>query len=163
MSKINTFATTTSAFRPLDTTRALRPARIQCPNCASSKDAPILSSRDSLNVEFHHCAECGGAWFYEKDCDLALRAAGACAWPEPKNTAGDQAACSEHTIDWTCPCCSGTLVQIQDRRGSGASIRRCLICYGGWMDHADLKRVAASEAHMFSRVGRIIRQVAFGS
>ena len=155
MSKLRAFSTTTSAFRPLDTTTALRPTRMDCPNCARNGAAKVpLSAETALKVDFHHCSECGGVWFYEKDADLALRAAGSRTWPLPRAA---QAPPTEFNPGWTCPCCAGTLVQIQDRRRTGASMRRCLVCYGGWIDHSDLLRLTEASAHLFSRFGRIIR------
>lgn len=154
MSDTATLSTTTSAFRPLDSTTALRPARLECPQCMRTGNAASL-----LNVcvigktEFHHCTACGGAWFYEKDCDVAMRAAGSQPWPEPAKPASTEKLIS----GWTCPCCAGALVEIRDRRGSGASVRRCLVCYGGWLEHDDLKCVTAASSHMLAKVGRLIR------
>jgi Zn-finger nucleic acid-binding protein len=157
MSEPATLSNTTSAFRPLDTTTALRPARLQCPQCSrmsagKSMLVPCVIDR----IEFHHCVNCGGAWFYEKDSDVAMNAAGSQTWPEPRQVP-DTSKVRVETNSWKCPCCAGSLVQIRDRRGSGASVRRCLVCYGGWMDHDDLKCVTAASSHLMARVGRLIR------
>jgi Zn-finger nucleic acid-binding protein len=156
MSETATLSNTTSAFRPLDSTTALRPARLHCPQCVRlGNDAATLDVCVIGKVEFHHCVACGGAWFYEKDCDVALRAAGSQTWPEPSKL--PDSAAKIHSSGWTCPCCAGALVEIRDRRGSGASVRRCLVCYGGWLDHNDLKCVTAASSHMLAKMGRLIR------
>ncbi len=155
MSEPVTLSNTTSAFRPMNTTTALRPARLQCPKCCGSKDQAsslVLCMID--NVEFHHCVSCGGAWFYEKDSDVAMRAAGSQTWPEPRQTPDADAA----STTWECPCCAGSLVAIHDRRGSGATVRRCLVCYGGWMEHDDLKCVTFASSRLMARVSRMIRK-----
>src|SRR4051812_1468870 len=105
MSDTATMNNTTSAFRALDTTRALRPAHVSCPNCARSNSKSVLSVQTLERIDFHHCAHCGGAWFYEKDADLALRAAGARDWPDPVAKAADGKTVTSGA--WTCPCCAG--------------------------------------------------------
>lgn len=162
MSDTGTLSNTTSAFRALDTTRALRPAQVCCPNCARSNTKSVLIVETLERIDFHHCTQCGGAWFYEKDADLAMRAAGARTWPAPQK-AEVRSSTPAPLNNWTCPCCGGTLVQIQDRRGTGASVHRCLICYGGWMDHADLQRVTVASSHFWARFGRMVRNLALGS
>ncbi|HEY3321640.1 MAG TPA: zf-TFIIB domain-containing protein [Planctomycetota bacterium] len=145
-----------SNFRAFDTTTTLRPAHMRCPAC-NSKSNPIyiLEPTQSDNIDFFHCGNCGGAWFHEKDMDAALRATGASQWPAPK--AKPEASAPVLPAEWSCPCCGGRLVTIHDRRGSGATVRRCLVCYGGWMEYADL--VHASEAYkdMLERLGKAVR------
>ena len=155
MSEPATLSNTTSAFRPLTTTTALRPARLQCPQCSIASDKSSLIPCMIDGVEFHHCVGCGGAWFYEKDSDVAMRAAGSQTWPEPRQLS-DLKSVAAHA--WECPCCAGSLVEIRDRRGSGATVRRCLVCYGGWMDHDDLKCVTAASSHLMARFSRMIRK-----
>ena len=162
MSETGTLTNTTSAFRALDTTRALRPAHVHCPNCIRNGAKSTLLVQTLERIDFHHCSQCGGAWFYEKDADLALRAAGARAWPPPQLSAAVSSGAAPLQA-WTCPCCGGALIEIQDRRGTGAAVRRCLICYGGWMDHSDLQRVTVASSHLMARFGRLIRNLALGS
>jgi len=52
------------------------------------------------------------------------------------------------TGELACPCCGGALVGVHDRRGSGASVKRCLVCYGGWLNYSDLT-LAAEASHNF--------------
>jgi Zn-finger nucleic acid-binding protein len=156
MSRIATFTTTTTAFGPLDTTTALRPARLVCPEC--SRYAPVTEALKSFSVgkmDFHHCPDCGGAWFQDKGVDEALRAAGERPWPGPTTVKGVVPAEAE----WLCPCCQGRLVAINDRRGSGAQVRRCLVCYGGWIEHADLLKACETSTDMLSKVGRFVRHL----
>src|SRR4051812_7064005 len=157
MSRTATFSSnTTTAFGPLDTTSALRPARLVCPDC--SRHSPATAALQTCSVgkmEFHHCPDCGGAWFQDKGVDDALCAAGERSWPPP--VAVKDAATVE--ADWACPCCQGRLVAINDCRGSGATVRRCLVCYGGWIEHGDLLKASESSTDMLSKVGRFVRHL----
>ena len=152
--------TTTTAFRPLDSTTAMRPARLVCPSCLRSDRTEVLAPMPAGKIEFHRCSGCGGVWFYEKDLDLALRATAECEWPAPSESSEKtERALQAIPIEklWACPCCGGTLVAIRDRRGSGASVRRCLVCYGGWMGHEDVLKAADASTGVLSRIGCMIR------
>jgi len=151
---------TTSSFRPLDTTMSLRPERLLCPACArksSTASAPVLACTEADKIDFFSCRDCGGAWFHEKDLDAVLRATGARDWPRPEPVASATPGQVITETDWSCPCCAGSLVEVHDRRGSGATVRRCLICYGGWMDHADLVVAAEASRDVLTRLGSLIR------
>jgi len=151
-----TFSKTTTAFGPLDTTTSLRPARLACPDCARRFNPPgNLAMNTVSKVDFHHCQECGGAWFQDKGVEEALRAAGSGQWPAP--SAIRDAAPPE--VEWACPCCQGLLVSINDCRGSGARVRRCLVCYGGWIEHGDLLKAIDGSPDVLSRVGRFVRRL----
>lgn len=161
MSHAATVNKTTSSFRPLDTTTTLRPARMFCPHCKRSGSAEVvLACLTADKIDFLHCSACGGAWFHEKDMDAVLRATAALDWPapRPRPESGAEKAAPTDTL-WSCPCCAGKLVSVHDRRGSGATVRRCLVCYGGWMDHADLVIAAEASKDVLSRLGQMVRSL----
>lgn len=148
--------TTTTAFKPLDTTSTLRPAHLHCPQCQRSAKRQVeLQLWKTDQTDFFHCGDCGGAWFQDKEVDVALRATASIEWPEPKNPA--ESSGNREVSEWACPCCQGTLVSVRDRRGSGASVRRCLVCYGGWIDCDDIKLAAEASTGLLSYVGKFIR------
>jgi Zn-finger nucleic acid-binding protein len=160
------FTRTTSAFRALDTTTALRPARLLCPSCQRDENREsVLESAMSGETEFHRCRHCAGVWFNVKDLDLALNAASHGEWPAPKIApAGADASKapvqdSKDEKNWNCPCCGGQLIGIHDRHGAGVGVRRCLVCYGGWIEYPDLLRVGESFGGVLSRLGRAVRGV----
>ncbi|HYF47828.1 MAG TPA: hypothetical protein VEJ63_00365 [Planctomycetota bacterium] len=156
MSSPATLANTTTAFGPLDTTSTLRPARLQCPDCARYSKAPGALTISSVGkVDFYHCADCGGAWFQDKGVDDALYAASYGQWPAPVALRGEILG----EAKWACPCCQGLLVAVNDCRGSGARVRRCLVCYGGFIEHADLMKTVERSPDMLSRVGRFVRRL----
>ena len=158
---------TTSSFRPLDTTTSLRPERLLCPSCARTSDAPpVLAGVSTEAVEFYCCRVCGGVWSHEKDMDLTLRAAGSAEWPQLADEPVTEAAASRKNMaadtpvtsrDWSCPCCNGKLVSVRDRRGSGVSVQRCLVCYGSWLEKEDLRAAVLAAGGMFSRIGKAVR------
>ena len=151
-----TLANTTTAFGPLDTTTTLRPAHLKCPDCARTSKTPgglVISTVSKL--DFHHCRDCGGAWFQDKGVDDALRAACSGQWPAP-SAIRDAAA---PDTEWACPCCHGLLVAVNDCRGSGARVHRCLVCYGGWIEHTDLLKAADGSPDVLSRLGRFVRRL----
>ncbi len=149
-------ANTTTAFGALDTTSALRPLRFHCPNCRRhGGEAPVLASRAAGKLDFHHCAQCAGAWFQNCSVDEALRAAGSGHWP----AAAVAPSPAETASDWKCPCCQGALVNVHDHRGSGAVVHRCLVCYGGWIEFPDLVKAADGSPDVLSRVGRFVRKL----
>lgn len=157
---MNDLSRTTTAFRALDTTTALRPARLLCPACArTAGKESVLECAMVEKTEFHHCRECGGAWFHVKDLDAALKAASRGEWPQPKAEAGDAA---DGEAQWSCPCCGGRLIDVKDRHGSGVAVHRCLVCYGGWIEYPDLQRAEERMGGLLShlsRVGRAVRKV----
>jgi len=161
MSRVATVNKTTTTFRPLDTTTTLRPARMFCPNCKRAGSSEVvLACLTADKIDFLHCSACGGAWFHEKDMDAVLRATAALDWPAPRPRADDgseKVAPADNL--WSCPCCAGKLVNVHDRRGSGATVRRCLVCYGGWMDHADLVIAAEASKDVLSRLGQMVRSI----
>ena len=146
---------TTTAFGPLDTTSVLRPASFACPGCMRGGTNSKLIHVAVGGVDFYHCVQCGGAWFQDKGVDDALRACGERSWPAPVGLPEVGAV----EADWACPCCRGRLVAILDRSGSGASVHRCLVCYGGWIEHADLLKATEGSRDMLSRVGRFVRNL----
>lgn len=152
------FTRTTSAFRALDTTTALRPARLLCPSCQREENREsVLESAIADETEFHRCRHCAGVWFNVKDLDLALNAASHGEWPAPK-----AAPNSKETTDdknWNCPCCGGRLIGIHDRHGAGVGVHRCLVCYGGWIEYPDLLRAGETFGGVLSRLGRVVRGV----
>jgi hypothetical protein len=162
MSHSATVPNTTTAFRPLDSTSVLRPTRLLCPDCKRSGSESVLACLQVAKIEFHHCRGCGGAWFYEKVMDEALRATGEHEWPEPVPA---PAAIEKQSPDvkvehpWACPCCGGNLVGVNDRRGSGATVHRCLVCYGGFIEHNDLLLAAEASVGMLARLGSAIRTI----
>ncbi|HYG77420.1 MAG TPA: hypothetical protein VEK08_20605 [Planctomycetota bacterium] len=148
---------TTTTFRALDTTTTLRPTRLLCPSCArKAPDAPVLACTEADKIDFFSCHGCGGAWFHEKDMDAVLRATGARDWPRPPASEAKPGQVITES-GWACPCCAGTLVGVRDRRGSGATVRRCLVCYGGWMEHEDLVVAADASRGVLTRLGQMIR------
>jgi Zn-finger nucleic acid-binding protein len=106
-------------------------------------------------VDFHCCQECGGAWFQDRSVDEALSAAREDSWtmatpvPSAKTSAAELA----------CPCCQGRLVAINDSQGSGAKVQRCLVCYGGWIQHSELIKSRNSSRDVLSQVGRFVRRL----
>jgi len=84
--------------------------------------------------------------------DEALSAAGEQSWSAPNSPLIPGA---EHV--WSCPCCQGNLVSIHDRRGSGAVIRRCLVCYGGWLQQEELAKLSHFSDGIFAQLGRSVR------
>jgi hypothetical protein len=121
MSDSATVPNTTTAFRPLDSTTVLRPTRLLCPGCKRNGNESVLACLQVAKIEFHHCRGCGGAWFYEKVMDEALRATGEHEWPEPAPTpAVVEKQSPEVKVEhpWACPCCGGNLVGVNDRRGT---------------------------------------------
>ncbi len=158
MHQLNTVSTADS-FRAFDSTTALRPSRLLCPACKNRETTPVpLELIQAGEVEFYRCRCCAGAWFHEKDMDAALRATGRRDWPAPGEPKVDKAAAPVVIqVDWACPCCAGRLVAIHDRHGSGAIVRRCLVCYGGWMDHQDLCRASDASKHVLERLGQAVR------
>ena len=142
-----------TAFRAWDTTSVLRPAKLACPDCRRrSEQTSWLEPCRVGDVEFHHCRACGGAWFYEKDLEAALRATGARAWP-----ARTAIPAARDGSAWSCPCCGGALVNVRDRRREGVAVRRCLVCYGSWIEQPALERAAALSSSIFSRLGFALR------
>jgi Zn-finger nucleic acid-binding protein len=136
----------------------LRPSRLICPACRRNGGDVALMVVPSAKIEFHHCRGCGGAWFYEKDMDAALRATCEHEWPVPDTAPAPSAAASNiPELNWMCPCCSGNLVAVKDRRGSGATVHRCLVCYGGWIDHDDVLKAAEASAGVLSKIGAMLR------
>lgn len=153
------FSRTTTAFRPLDTTTALRPARLLCPACArNDHHESVLESELVDGTEFHRCKTCAGVWFHVKDLDTALRAASKGDWPQPRAELTAEAS-DDPNIDWSCPCCGGRLIDVKDRHGSGVAVHRCLICYGGWIEYPDLQRAEERMGGMLARLGRAVRAV----
>jgi hypothetical protein len=156
MAKTELMTKTTTAFGPLDTTSILRPARYECPDCRRrGGEASILERCPSGKFDFFRCRLCAGVWFHEKCVDDALKAAGLNTWTPPKGKLPEPLPDSV----WACPCCKGTLVNVHDRRGSGATVRRCLICYGGWIEYPDLLKACDASADVLSRVGRFVRNL----
>jgi len=144
---------TTTAFRPMDTTATLRPVKLPCPRCQQAgRSSPPLAVAYAGKIEFHRCQPCGGAWFYEKDADAALRAAGSAPWPHPSAKIDAATVDATHMTELACPCCGGALVAVRDRHGSGACVRRCLVCYGSWMDYADIQAAAEASKNLLSRL-----------
>jgi hypothetical protein len=149
-------AKTTTAFGPLDTTSILRPARYTCPDCRRrGGELSVLEHCQADKFDFFRCGRCAGVWFQEKCVDDALQAVSYGTWPAPTQLPGEVLP----EAIWACPCCQGTLVSVLDRRGSGASVRRCLICYGGWIEYPDLMKVCESNGDVLSRVGRFVRKL----
>jgi Zn-finger nucleic acid-binding protein len=155
------FTRTTSAFRPLDTTTALRPARLLCPSCQRDENREsVLESAVAYKTEFHRCSHCAGAWFNEKDLDLALKAISHGEWPAPKTARGETGESGEpQEKSWGCPCCGGQLIAVHDRHGAGVEVHRCLVCYGGWIDYSNLVRAGETFGGVLSRLGRVVRGV----
>lgn len=152
------FTRTTSAFRPLDTTTALRPARLLCPSCQrDEKRESVLENALVDKTEFHRCPHCAGVWFNEKDLDLALNAISQGEWPAPKATRNEPGEAQEKHCG--CPCCGGQLIAIHDRHGAGVGVHRCLVCYGGWIEYPDLVRAGETFGGVLSRLGRVVRGV----
>ena len=160
MSHAATVNKTTTSFRPLDSTTALRPARMFCPACKrASNTEVVLACLTADKIDFLHCSSCGGAWFHEKDMDAVLRATAALDWPEPKPRADKSEKAAPADNLWSCPCCAGKLVSVHDRRGSGATVRRCLVCYGGFMERSDLVIAAEASKDVLSRLGQMVRSL----
>ena len=175
MNETRTVKTETDAFRPLDTTSILRPAKLLCPDCGRrpASGECVLENISLGKGGFYHCKACGGAWFLDLGVDDALLAAGKHAWPEPESKEileslrkGDAADAPEASIAapavgaadgaWNCPCCRGNLVTVHDRRGCGAIVRRCLVCYGGWIEYAGLRRAMEATGGLLSSMGRFM-------
>jgi Zn-finger nucleic acid-binding protein len=155
------FPNTTTAFRPLDTTSTLRPARLHCPDCGRRASEPeTLEVCSAGRTELHRCRMCGGVWFQDKELDVALRAISNNRWAEPQaeSTASNSAGVNGENADWKCPCCGGTLVAIRPRSGYGVTIRRCLVCYGGWIEYAEVQK-AESSYGVLARLGHSIRSL----
>jgi Zn-finger nucleic acid-binding protein len=155
MSHSTAAAPRAATSRAWDTTSALRPPKPVCPDCHRRSDQPPALELCRVDgVDFHRCRVCGGTWFYEKDLELALSATGARTWPAPGTVpaARDGAA-------WVCPCCGGALVQVRDRHREGVAVRRCLVCYGSWLEHAALQRAAALSSDWFARIRRTFRRL----
>jgi len=153
------FSRTTTAFRPFDTTTALRPARLLCPACArNDHHESVLECSMVDGTEFHRCKTCAGVWFHVKDLDTALNAASKGDWPQPRAELTAEAS-DDPNIDWSCPCCGGRLIDVKDRHGSGVAVHRCLVCYGGWIEFPDLQRAEERMGGMLARLGRAVRAV----
>jgi Zn-finger nucleic acid-binding protein len=164
---------TTAAFSRLDTTSALRPLKLTCPACRRSRaEAPALESCAVGKVDLHRCRTCGGVWFQDKCVDEALEAIGGRSWPGPEVVPapplslplikGEKTEASPNPIqDWLCPCCGGALVMVLDPRGRRITIRRCLVCYGGWIEHKELLRAPSPPDGMLARIGRLFMNLLF--
>jgi Zn-finger nucleic acid-binding protein len=164
------FTRTTSSFRPLDTTTTLRPPRLFCPSCTARGEERVLANATAGGIEFERCAGCGGTWFFLRDLDRVLAAAGESDWPEPSAQAAPfsvptQGTSAEGAPDTekqseaplACPCCAGRLVDVRDRHGAGIVIQRCLVCYGGWIDYRALQRAGETLGGFSARLGRLGR------
>lgn len=164
---------TTTAFSRFDTTSALRPLKLVCPACRrGDANAPALESCAIGKIELYRCRACGGVWFQDKCVDEALEAISSRTWPGPEALPEDsslllpkkgeiQKGSAVPIQDWLCPCCGGALVMVLDPRGRRTTIRRCLVCYGGWIEHKELARVPARPVGMLARIGRLFMNLLF--
>ncbi len=83
------------------------------------------------------CSSCRGAWVPFASIEAVMPRLGELApakdeAPAPADAAADKLKCPE---------CGGDLVAVRHAEVRGASVRTCLVCFGRWIDGAELVRL----------------------
>ena len=105
---------------------------MKCPRCRTEiKDRRMGTGRAGT------CPSCQGAWVPFASLESVM--------PRLAELAPQEASRSEAEIDagekLKCPECGGDLVSVRSNEVRGAAVRTCLVCFGRWIDGAELAKL----------------------
>jgi Zn-finger nucleic acid-binding protein len=83
------------------------------------------------------CPTCEGAWVPFASLESVMPRLAELA-PQEVRDSGDELDTAEKL---KCPECGGDLVSVRSNEVRGAAVRTCLVCFGRWIDGAELAKL----------------------